>query len=114
DFNNLSPWWFYLPVVLAGFLPWSIFSLQSIARVAYEKGLKSADGFFLIWFITVLVFFSIPKSKTIGYILPVFPPLALMTARWLDTHWQESLRCKKISLILLFILIWAPCPASHW
>lgn len=110
DFNNLSPWWFYLPVVLAGFLPWSIFALQSIGRVIREKGLKSTDGFFLLWFATVLIFFSIPKSKTIGYILPVFPPLALMTARWLDVHAHELLSRQKLSLILFFTLAWGVLP----
>jgi hypothetical protein len=33
-----------------------------------------------IWIVAILVFFSIPRSKLIGYILPVTPPLALLAA----------------------------------
>jgi hypothetical protein len=33
-----------------------------------------------IWLAAIVLFFSIPRSKLIGYILPVLPPLALLAA----------------------------------
>lgn len=39
-----------------------------------------------IWLGTILLFFSVPRSKLIGYILPVMPPLALLCA----AGWQRA------------------------
>lgn len=111
DFNNQSAWWFYLPVVFAGFLPWSIFAAQAIKDAFNRKGLSGIDGFFLLWLGTVLIFFSIPKSKTIGYILPIFPPLAILTARYLDHFWQENLKREKLGLSLFLLMSWVVLPA---
>jgi len=33
-----------------------------------------------VWVLAILVFFSVPHSKLVGYILPVVPPLALLSA----------------------------------
>ena len=32
DFNNQVPVWFYLPIVLAGFLPWTLFLLGAVFK----------------------------------------------------------------------------------
>jgi hypothetical protein len=39
-----------------------------------------------IWVLAIGIFFSIPKSKLVGYILPIMPPLALLAA-W---GWERS------------------------
>jgi hypothetical protein len=39
----------------------------------------------LIWLTVVVVFFSVPRSKLVGYVLPAVPPLAyLMAVAWVD------------------------------
>ena len=40
-----------------------------------------------IWAVAIIVFFSIPHSKLIGYVLPVMPPLALLSA----LGWQRTM-----------------------
>jgi 4-amino-4-deoxy-L-arabinose transferase-like glycosyltransferase len=93
DFNNPTVAWFYVPVVLAGFLPWSIFLLQALARqirLIWKNSRQHAAGLFLlVWVAVVFIFFSFPKSKTIGYILPLFPALALITGDYLSEHWDK-------------------------
>lgn len=89
SFNNPLPVWFYLPVVLFGLFPWSFLLIQSIWRAAPGSWAmvkaKPVDLYLLIWVAVVLVFFSIPRSKIVGYILPLVPPLAILVGARLDT-----------------------------
>lgn len=111
DFNNQSPFWFYLPVVFAGFFPWIVFSLQGIVAAFRQSGFRNSRGFLLIWFLVVLVFFSLPRSKTIGYILPTLPPLALLTACYLDGLWDDkTLKHIRLSLWLFWALAFTVIP----
>ncbi|HSW69093.1 MAG TPA: glycosyltransferase family 39 protein [Gammaproteobacteria bacterium] len=90
DFNNQTTFWFYIPVVLAGFFPWSIFAVQALTKTAKTlwtaRKKHTVELFVLLWFVLIFIFFSIPKSKTVGYIIPVFPALALMVAHYLDQN----------------------------
>jgi 4-amino-4-deoxy-L-arabinose transferase-like glycosyltransferase len=80
-FNNPQPWWFYPLVLFAATLPWSPWLL---ARVRSRAGLRDGNGdlraLMLVWLVVVTVFFSLPASKLVGYILPVLPPLAFLVA----------------------------------
>jgi len=97
EYNNKASIWFYVPVVLAGFFPWSLFAIQAIAKqvkTAWNNRQQHVSELFvLLWFIVIFVFFSIPTSKTIGYIIPTLPALALMVGNYLDGHW-ENLKTK--------------------
>lgn len=92
EFNSHAPFWFYAPIILAGFFPWTLFAAQSFyqsARHVYKNARLHQDELFLmLWFGIVFLFFSFPRSKTIGYILPVFPPLAMLTANYLVTRFS--------------------------
>lgn len=74
-----GPWWFYLPVVLGGFFPWST-GLPLSLRRAWREG-ADFDRFLLIWIAFPVLFFSCSGSKLPTYLLPIFPALALLTAR---------------------------------
>jgi 4-amino-4-deoxy-L-arabinose transferase-like glycosyltransferase len=72
--------WFYIPVLFGTMLPWSFFIPLAIRGVWRER--NSAKGnarlFLFIWAAFVFLFFSESNSQLIPYILPVFPPLALL------------------------------------
>lgn len=93
EFNSQVPFWFYLPIVIIGFFPWVIFAVQALyqaAKRSYQnRSLYHDELFLLLWFGIVFIFFSIPRSKTIGYILPVFPPLAMLTANYLVVNFSN-------------------------
>lgn len=107
EFNNKAPLWFYLPVILVGFLPWCAFMLQAIA--ARIRSLRSApDLFLLLWVFIIVAFFSIPSSKTASYILPIFPALAILTGKYFADAWEQrpdSVRTGMLAIILLNLLI---------
>ncbi len=93
EFNSHAPFWFYAPIVLLGFFPWTIFAVQSFyhscKRVYKNIRLHHDELFLMLWFAIIFLFFSFPRSKTVGYILPVFPPLAMLTANYLVAKFSE-------------------------
>jgi 4-amino-4-deoxy-L-arabinose transferase-like glycosyltransferase len=74
-----GPPWYYLPLLVAGFFPWSGLMLPGLARVAPRR--SRADWLVLLWLVLPLLFFSAAGSKLPGYILPCLPPLALAIGR---------------------------------
>ncbi len=81
-FNNEHPVWFYLPVLAGLTLPWFGWLLAPRWRTHWaRRSLSDTDWLMAIWLLTVLAFFSIPRSKLIGYVLPALPPLAYFIAR---------------------------------
>jgi len=77
---------FYFPVVLGGFFPWSIFLPMAAWHIYKERNAASrvkAHGLFLAaWFLVVFVFFSISRTKLVTYIFPLFPVMAVVTGRF--------------------------------
>ncbi|HET7864328.1 MAG TPA: glycosyltransferase family 39 protein [Burkholderiaceae bacterium] len=75
-FNNPQPFWFFAPVIAGLTLPWFLFVGRG---PACDEG--RAERTLAGWWIGVTVlFFSWPRSKLAGYVLPVLPPLALLLA----------------------------------
>jgi 4-amino-4-deoxy-L-arabinose transferase-like glycosyltransferase len=80
-FNNVQPIWFYVPVLFALVLPWSAWLLLNLRRSRLARASTPAVLPLMgSWLAVVLVFFSIPQSKLIGYILPTLPPVAVFIA----------------------------------
>lgn len=85
-FNDARPFWFYLPMLLGGLLPWSVYLVaicgDGLAR-ARRKTLRldDADWRLLLWAVMPVVFFTLSVGKQPRYILPVLPPLAVVVAR---------------------------------
>lgn len=82
--HRAEPIWFFLPVLLIGGLPWSLF-LGRIVRTWCHRRTAAlrADPtatVLLSWSALVFVFFSLSHSKLVGYILPIFPTLAILAA----------------------------------
>jgi 4-amino-4-deoxy-L-arabinose transferase-like glycosyltransferase len=81
---------YYVPVYLAGFFPWSLCLLFAAwTRRKQWRELRQenhrAGLFLLVWAMTVFVFFSISRSQLPGYFLPATVPLSILMARvWED------------------------------
>lgn len=76
------PWWYYLPVLLATFLPWSLFVPSALRTERRSEREQSGYRLLVAWAGLIFLFFSIAKTKLPGYILPVLPPLALLVGRY--------------------------------
>jgi 4-amino-4-deoxy-L-arabinose transferase-like glycosyltransferase len=106
-YHHTEPFWFYLPVAGLAVLPWTVFSIASIAKTArqwravhrsvQEVTVDSARpaelrlGIFAsCWLLVPILFFSISKSKLPGYILPAVPASALLLVNYLKEHLQDN------------------------
>jgi 4-amino-4-deoxy-L-arabinose transferase-like glycosyltransferase len=86
DLGRYQPWYYFVPILLAGALPWTVLMLDTLYRIAMGKQLERSRGyhafnpehFLLIWVVFIYVFFSISGSKLPSYLLPMFPAMALL------------------------------------
>ena len=110
-----KPWWFFLPVLAVGTVPWTGF-LPGLVRQAWTK-IREGKMEPVSWalgasFVIPFVVVSCSGSKLLTYILPIYPSLALMLAIWLGG--VVCSRCEKvgwgfaiISLGVLGPLLWS-------
>ena len=84
--GRYQPLWFFLPVLLGGMLPWSFLVPSSLRGVwRYRRAAGGEAALFLaLWGLLIFLFFSKSNSKLAPYILPVFPPAALLLGRMLS------------------------------
>ncbi len=97
--QRYQPDWFFIPIFIAGFLPWICFLPQAIVshfpRSWQQFKEKNNYIFLLLWVGIIFIFFSFSHSKLIPYILPIFPALALLTGHYLSTYWQRNSDIKR-------------------
>ena len=109
DFNMQQPIYYYLIVVLAGMLPWTLFLFQSgryyIKQVVGNLHKADKELFIVLWPAIIFIFFSIPSSKIAGYILPIFPPLAMMIARYFDVQWNNLPTSRNLKICAIIFLL---------
>jgi 4-amino-4-deoxy-L-arabinose transferase-like glycosyltransferase len=85
-FNNARPFWFYIAVLALLVLPWTAWLAG--ARAANWRGdstLVSVRRLMVVWIAAITLFFSLPASKLVGYILPVVAPLVFIAV---DAAWS--------------------------
>jgi hypothetical protein len=83
--SHAGPLWFYLPVVLVGFFPWSGFLPAALWRAAIVARRRRAalpgDRLAvtcLCWVVGLFAFFSVAGTKLPSYLFPAFPAMALL------------------------------------
>ena len=92
--QRVEPWWYFLPLLLLGVLPWVAPLVRACRRAWAEAAPGTAAAvaaagsgpppfkplkFLLIFAAVTLVFFSASGSKLAPYILPMLPVLAAVT-----------------------------------
>jgi 4-amino-4-deoxy-L-arabinose transferase-like glycosyltransferase len=121
--DHPQPFWYYLPLLCIGMLPWSLV-LPGLLRHLFRRGDATAIqrtgalGLFLLAAIVSLVFFSASGCKRPCYILPVMPPLALALGCYVDAvclrgrvrfaHWgyAAAVMCLILIVTAEFVLPW--------
>ena len=91
DLGRYQPWYYFVPILLAGALPWTVLMFDAMwntllsrqsGRISHlEDKPFNAARFLLIWAVFIYVFFSISGSKLPSYLLPMFPALALLMGK---------------------------------
>lgn len=104
--GRFEPWWWFIPILIAGLIPWTGFIPGAIRRSLPSSWSRQTHQdrtnlFLLIWFIVIFVFFSISDSKLIPYIIPVMPPLAILAGAFLDNLMDRG-KSRELFMGMLF------------
>jgi 4-amino-4-deoxy-L-arabinose transferase-like glycosyltransferase len=80
--THVEPFWFYLPVLAVGLIPWTVPVALAMVRLVRRRGDPSARTALYAGagLLAGVVFFSISKSKLPNYLLPLMPLAALLVA----------------------------------
>ncbi len=114
-FNNPQPWWFYPAVLLVGVLPWSGWLPRAVRSWwGAGVGLGSIRLLMWSWLVVVVAFFSMPTSKLVGYVLPVLPALAWLTADAVGTAPVSGRRWFLASAVFAGVLCATLAVAAVW
>jgi 4-amino-4-deoxy-L-arabinose transferase-like glycosyltransferase len=69
---------YYLPVVVIGFFPWTLFLPGGLAALARGRiGDPTARALLWAWIVPAFVLFSLAATKLPHYVLPIFPGVAV-------------------------------------
>lgn len=101
--SHTGPFWYYLPILFVGFLPWSIYLIMNFKELRFRVSfLRYISSFSLATFL----FFSICKTKLPTYILPILFPLSVYVGVILDKKFEEVRRIE-VGIIFALIIIFS-------
>jgi 4-amino-4-deoxy-L-arabinose transferase len=80
--QHKAPFWFYFVAAPVLFLPWSFITPAAVAglrKISEEVGPQGRlIRFSICWLVLPMLFFSASKGKLLTYVLPCFPPFAIL------------------------------------
>jgi len=94
--GHQKPFYYFVPYLFTLGMPWTLFLPGVIWSYFSDRFRLREDLLFLgLWAATVFVFFSLSAGKRPPYILPLYPPVALLIAVWLrdqtvGSFWKAS------------------------
>jgi 4-amino-4-deoxy-L-arabinose transferase-like glycosyltransferase len=117
-FNRGQGWYYFFTVLAIGFIPWTL-CIPEVIKQAWRQRGEDNVLFLSLWAALPFIFFSFSSAKLPHYILPIYPPLALLTGitveRKLKTAGSRHVWLLLLSCLCLFALStcfiagsWAP------
>ncbi|HYE76158.1 MAG TPA: hypothetical protein VEF04_22625, partial [Blastocatellia bacterium] len=112
-YRHPQPFYFFFFVAFVGCFPWLwFFGQQIVDSIKHWREILKAQNqrlrlFLWLWTLIPIIFFSLSTSKLTGYILPVFPAIALLIGLELDKLWQgtETLRWRWVHLLTPLLML---------
>jgi 4-amino-4-deoxy-L-arabinose transferase-like glycosyltransferase len=113
--HGLQPWWYYLPFLLGGGLPWIaylpvVIRDQWATRGTADPSLRRPGSPLLLlwcWVVGCALVLSISHSKLVTYLWPVFPAVAILAAVAWTRLWDGAL--SQGARRLLGFTLWLSC-----
>ena len=105
-----QPWWFFLPVLVLGLLPWTTLvpgALTQAWRSESDGSGFRARRFLLAYAGFILLFFSASSSKLEAYVLPMLPAIALLLGERVAALQPGRLRRHLVFALTLGLIVLA-------
>jgi 4-amino-4-deoxy-L-arabinose transferase-like glycosyltransferase len=115
-------WWYYLPILVIGLMPWTPALLHEAVTARWWKNSAAAartvagfrtDRFCIAWAMSVIVFFSISHSKLPAYVLPAIPAIAMLLGARLRELPVPPFRAAAWGVAILGTLLFAGTSRLH-
>lgn len=103
SFSHARPWYFYLHTFPWITLPWFPFFISAIIffrKTSVVSEDRDVLRFLWVWFGTTFLFFSAVSGKLELYLLPLFPPTAILTAYFWNAFITRRESASKKSLTI--------------
>lgn len=97
-----GPFFITLLFLIIGFFPWSFFIIQT-AVSSFKERKDPLVLFLCIWVIIHIVFYSFSATKLPHYLVPAYPALAVLTARYIEGIPYKRLSSSLIGIVGLII-----------
>ena len=76
--DHEAPWWYYLQYFWFDMAPWAFLVPLAVGLERKDDGERRLAKLSWLWIATIVVFFSLSKSKRSPYILPMAPAVAVL------------------------------------
>ncbi|HEX3151722.1 MAG TPA: glycosyltransferase family 39 protein [Gemmataceae bacterium] len=100
--GHVGPIYYHVAMLYVLLAPWCVFLAPVIwtasrearrtpaaTNIEAEESAGNKYRFLIVWFLSILIFFSIAATKLPNYILPLYPAVAILIGRWLD-RWRTG------------------------
>lgn len=95
----------YIPVILIGFMPATIFLFSALSGLFRKTGMEKLPRLFLLsWALPGFFLFSLAATKLPHYIVPIFPALALAVGAVIDGKVRFGSASAKTGRVLYLVL----------
>ncbi|MBI5917933.1 MAG: glycosyltransferase family 39 protein [Nitrosomonadales bacterium] len=115
DLGRFHPWYYFVPVILLGMMPWTVLMFDSMVRAwrgeVSDRRVFNPERFLLIWAVFIYIFFSISGSKLPSYLLPMFPVLALLMGKRIAEMRERVLIWQLAPVLVLAVVATALAPS---
>jgi 4-amino-4-deoxy-L-arabinose transferase-like glycosyltransferase len=123
DLGHKGPFWYYIPAIILGFMPWSLLLIFAAFSVSYKgffskirikntpafmvklSQLEKTTLYSIVSVVIILSFYAIPSSKRSVYIMPVYPFAAYLLAMLFE--WASETKTKLISIMYQVVKVMA-------
>lgn len=106
--RKAQPFWYFIPVLLGGVMPVGLLWFAGALGCTKEWLKRPFVRYMICWFAFPFLLFSVSSCKLGTYILPCFPPLALLLASALQNAWKSEkfhARCRNLYVVVGFALM---------
>lgn len=117
-------WWYYLPIVAMGSLPWGAYlpgaawHFRSERRVGKFVPDQAERVLLWCWLVMGVIFLSAAKSKLTSYCLPLFPAISILAADYWERNLSRNLNAcgsRYLKILAGWLTLSGPViPAAIW